>query len=652
MRAAKNILVVEDERVVARDIQRTLTDLGYDVPETAATAEQAIHLASEHCPDLVLMDIRIKGDRDGIETAGILRKRFGVPVIYLTAYADAPTVERAKATEPLGYLLKPVKANELRSVVEIALYRHEIEKRLREHEQWLATTLRTIADAVISTDPEGRINYMNPVAEALIGKRLDNALGRPCRDVLHLFDNRSGAALENPIDQALRAGKTITVEGSLANPDGSEHFVTDSTAPIVDDSGRILGAVMVFRDISEQKRLQRQLEQADRLASVGIIAAGAAHEVTSPLDVILANIRFVLDQIRTHKNELLASRDKQEHGRTDDIESALADALTGGERVRRIVTELKMFGRIVPGKTANVDLHEVLEHALELTQHELFPRARIVKVFAERILVEAESTRLVQVFVNILLNAAQAIPPDGRASNEVKIITSIDRAGHVVIEVHDTGAGMSPEVVKRAFEPFFTTKDVGQGTGLGLSICHGIIKSFAGEIEIKSHLGAGTVVRVTLPIAYTETDNSTRKNASPVTDGPRGYLLIVDDEPMTRLSVQRILGATHALTSPKTANEAIALIDGGVRFDLILCDVMMPGLTGMDIHQQLLSRHPDQARRMVFMTSGALPPEAVEFIRSVPNRCIEKPFDPAQLQRLVRELLGEHGIISRGEQKS
>jgi two-component system cell cycle sensor histidine kinase/response regulator CckA len=271
MRPAKYILVVEDERIVARDIQRSLADLGYDVPETAATAEQAILLATRRCPDLVLMDIRIKGDRDGIETAGILRRRFDVPVIYLTAYADAPTVERAKATEPLGYLLKPVKPDELRSAVEIALYRHVMEKQLRDRENWLATTLRSIGDAVISADPEGRINYMNPVAEDLIGLRLEHAIGRPSNEVLKLLDKLTRSSLENPMEHAMRVGKTISIEGFLALPAGGERIVTDSTSPIVDDRGRILGAVMVFRDVSEQKRLQLQLEHADRLASVGII---------------------------------------------------------------------------------------------------------------------------------------------------------------------------------------------------------------------------------------------------------------------------------------------------------------------------------------------------------------------------------------------
>jgi PAS domain S-box-containing protein len=647
MRPAKYILVVEDERIVARDIQRSLADLGYDVPETAATAEQAILLATRRCPDLVLMDIRIKGDRDGIETAGILRRRFDVPVIYLTAYADAPTVERAKATEPLGYLLKPVKPDELRSAVEIALYRHVMEKQLRDRENWLATTLRSIGDAVISADPEGRINYMNPVAEDLIGLRLEHAIGRPSNEVLKLLDKLTRSSLENPMEHAMRVGKTISIEGFLALPAGGERIVTDSTSPIVDDRGRILGAVMVFRDVSEQKRLQLQLEHADRLASVGILAAGVAHEVNNPLAFILSNTRFALDEVRRRHADMPIARGSPDGDWAAKVEDALEDALKGIDRVRRIAADLKAFCRNVPDATAAIDLHEVLEHALALAGPELNQHARIVKKFGAIPAVEAESTRLEQVFVNILLNAAHAMPAHGGEANQVAIVTSTDGSGRAVVEVRDTGPGMTPEVLKRVFEPFFTTKDAGHGSGLGLSICHGIVRSYGGEIEIASQPGKGTVVRVALPATRMPLSEAAPAVEPPVPAGPRGYLLVIDDEPMIRTCIRRLLEDEHAITCPKTATEALALIDGGMRFDLILCDVLMPGLSGIDLHAELLSRHPDQARRMAFMSGGVFTPRAIEFMRLIPNRRIEKPFDVAQLKLLVRGMITDNGLIPR-----
>ncbi|HSY38506.1 MAG TPA: response regulator, partial [Polyangia bacterium] len=238
---SKTILVVEDERVVARDIQRSLVDLGYQVPATASSAEQAIRLASERCPDLVLMDIRIKGERDGIEAATILRKRFDVPIVYLTAYADEATVERAKLTQPFGYLMKPVKTYELRSAVEIALFKHEMDKQLRDRERWLATTMRSIGDAIISTDAAGRINYMNPVAEALTGWSAEQAFGRMSEEVLRLErDDRGRTPMANPLQVVLDEGRPLNVDGILVHAAGPDCFISDSARPILGDGGSVL----------------------------------------------------------------------------------------------------------------------------------------------------------------------------------------------------------------------------------------------------------------------------------------------------------------------------------------------------------------------------------------------------------------------------
>jgi CheY-like chemotaxis protein len=167
---AHSILIVEDERIVAKDLQQTLAGMGYDAFAIASSADEALARASARCPDVVLMDIRIKGQRDGVEAAEILRARFGVPVVYLTAHADDATIERATRSEPYGYLLKPVKAAELRSAIEVSIYRHAMEKRLREREKWFSTTLRSLSDAVMTVDLAGNVSFMNPAAEQLTGE--------------------------------------------------------------------------------------------------------------------------------------------------------------------------------------------------------------------------------------------------------------------------------------------------------------------------------------------------------------------------------------------------------------------------------------------------------------------------------------------------
>jgi len=292
------ILIVEDERIVATDIQQTLLDLGYDAFAIASSAEEAISYASQRCPDLVLMDIRINGEHDGIEAAEMLRSRFHVPIVYLTANADAGTIERAKKTEPYGYLKKPVRSADLRSVVEVSLYKHEAEKRLRESEHWFSTTLHSIADAVITVDVLGNVTFMNPAAEALTGTHAEAACGKPIADALHLIDEHA-AGREPPALTSLREGRSIArEEGNLLNlSTGEVRVVNHSAARVTDESNQTLGAVMVFGDITEQKKLQKQLELTDRLASLGTMAAGVAHEINNPLAIVVTNARFLMEEL-------------------------------------------------------------------------------------------------------------------------------------------------------------------------------------------------------------------------------------------------------------------------------------------------------------------------------------------------------------------
>jgi len=651
MNASKRILVVEDERIVARDIQRSLTDLGYQVPVTAATSEQALRLVGEHCPDLVLMDVRLKGDVDGIDTAALLKEKFEVPIVYLTAYADALTVERAKATEPLGYVLKPLRPNELRSTVELALYRHEMEKRLREREHWLTTTLRSIGDAVISTDEQGLVTYLNPTAEALLGVQRTEALGRRCQELIELVDEHSRQPMENPVTTVLRELKPTQIEGALLGGGGRVHLLANSTSPIVDERGRVLGAVMVFQDVTEQRRLRQRLDRADRLASTATVASGIAHEVNNPLAFVVANLAFVLDEIRHFgsSSSPLPSGENWCKG----VETALLEAQQGAARVCQIVADLRSFSATeserestgILGVRERVDVRETLDWALGMAASAL-RAVNVVRDFETVPVVIGDATRLGLALVNILVNAAESMAMAGHELRRVTLVTRTHEEGDVMIEICDTGIGMRADVSRRALEPFFTTKEAGRGRGLGLSICHGIATSMGGTIELESEVGRGTVVRLRLPACV---NPSPRVAPTIVERAVRGYVLIVDDEVMMRSVLQRVLGKHHELTCPKTSPEALALIDGGLRFDLILCDLMMPLLSGPAFHAELVRRHPDQARRTVFLTGGAVRPEVLEFLHSSQKPCLQKPFDPVQLCEVVSRLVNDLGIIERAE---
>jgi two-component system cell cycle sensor histidine kinase/response regulator CckA len=635
---SRHVLVVEDERVVAKDLQRTLTNLGYEVPVTVATADDAIRAASARCPDLVLMDIRIKGARDGIETAEILKSQFDVPVVYLTAYADQQTVARAKLTEPHAYLLKPVKVDELRTAVEIAIYKHQMERRHRERERWFATTLRSIGDAVISTDAEGCITLMNPMAESMTGFQTSEVRGKRLGEIMRLVDENTQEVVEDPVAQVLRAGKVLHVRGAIVAKSGEQRIMADSAAPILDEAGKLLGVVVVFRDVSESRRLQRRLEFAERLASLGTLAAGVAHELNNPLSFVVANVDFALKELQRAEPELKA------FPWFEDLVHALSEAQVGVERVTQIVAELRSFARPATAPFGRLDVNRVVSSALDMVAHQL-GRVRVTTTYNTVPSVLANETRLGQVFMNLLVNAGQAVAAQGGGLGEIHVRTGTSRDGQVLIEVRDDGCGMAPEVLKRIFDPFFTTKEPGRGTGLGLAVCHGIVTSLGGDIEAQSKVGEGTTFFVSLPAAPPEATATSTPEAVPT--GSAARVLVVDDEPLVRNTLSRMLARDYRITVAHDAADALAMVSRGDRFDVILSDVSMAGMSGIELHDALSTSHPDQAQRMVFLSGGAFSGETIDFLRQMAQRHLEKPFALSQLRGLIAEQLERLGRCVR-----
>jgi PAS domain S-box-containing protein len=262
-KTVKQILVVEDEIIIAEDIQRKLKKMGYVVPVIVSSGEEAIKKTEENNPDLVLMDIVVYGKTDGIEAAEQIRSHFDIPVVYLTAFADEKTLERAKLTEPFGYLIKPFKEKELQITIEIALYKHKMEKRLKESERrlresnlWLAAVIKSIGDAVIATDPEGTIRLMNPIAEAMTGWKQEEAFGKPLTTVFNII-SEIDKMIENPVTKAIRedsfyglADRTV-----LITKEGLKIPIDIIGSIIKDYRDNIIGVVLSFYDIIERNRI-------------------------------------------------------------------------------------------------------------------------------------------------------------------------------------------------------------------------------------------------------------------------------------------------------------------------------------------------------------------------------------------------------------
>ncbi|MEZ5292282.1 MAG: response regulator [Vicinamibacterales bacterium] len=629
------ILIVEDERLVALDLKHTLSDFGFTGAALAASADEALARAAERPPHLVLMDIRIEGNRDGIETAEALKARYDVPVVFLTAHADETTLQRAKATLPHGYLLKPVKAAELRTAVEVSLVRHDMERRQREREEWFSATLESIADAVVAVGLDGRVAFMNAAAAALTGAPVGPSVGKPVSEVLR-FEGEA-PDWELPVLRALRTGETVSVdEGRLVNlATRAPHVVTDSAAPVIDSrSRRTLGAVMVFSDVTERQELRARLELTERLASIGTMAAGVAHEVNNPLAVVVANTDYV-KSILARRSAVAADADAGPAGADlAHMTAALGDVESAAGRIGQIVSDLKAFARPASDDAGPADVVATIEWALRATVHEFKTRAHVERRLMPVPPAAINPVRLGQIVLNLLTNAVQAIAPGRVAENAVTVTTAVDARGRVVIEVRDTGSGIAPDVRGHIFEPFFTTKRDDGGTGLGLAICHGIVVSVGGEIAVESTPGAGSCFRVVLPAA------AVRMPAGQVQPGvevPAGVrVLAVDDEPLLIDVIARMLPGADVKTTTD-ASDALALIEGGASFEVIFVDVAMPAMSGIEFFRRLRDRSPELAVRVVFMSGGVFDREFEAFLKTVPNRRIGKPFGMEEIRRLVAD---------------
>jgi len=501
----------------------------------------------------------------------------------------------------------------------------------------LERLIEAIGDGLVAVDREGRVTRLTPRAEALTGMSAVEAHGKPLSEVVHVVGVEDRGTLEDLVSRALRgeaAARCPGVHAVLVAKGGTQRAILDTAVPLRNGSGEVTGALLVLRDTGprraaeeEQARFQAQLVFSERMASMGTLSGGLAHEINNPLASVLANLSLL-------EQELAKVLPDTEH--TRDLLDAVAEAHRGAERVAQIVRGLKVFSRGLDERRQPLSIARVADQVLHLLANELRHRARVVRDFHEAPEVEASEAHLGQVLVNLVLNAAQSIPEGEADKNQVTVSVRRGEAGDVVLEVRDTGAGMRPEVLARVFDPFFTTRPVGSGSGLGLSICHGIVTSLGGHIEAESVLGRGSAFRVTLPAAKSEM--RVQQRTPPPSGTRRGRILLVEDDPLVARAVRRTLSRDHDVVFVESGRAALQAI-AKEKFDLVISDLMMPEMTGMDLHAELSRTHPDIASRMVFFYGGAFTTAAREFLRRVPNVQVEKPFDPAQLRELIARLL-------------
>jgi PAS domain S-box-containing protein len=634
---SRSIMVVEDEILIAQDIRRILTGFGYDVLPLVATGSDALSTAEARSPDLVLMDIKLKGSMDGIETAARLQEKHRTAIVYLTSHSDETTLARAMQTNPFGYILKPFTDRELRMCIEVALSKQELESRLIAGERWFSTTLQSIGDAVIATDEREVIKFMNAAAETLTGWQTGDAVGRKLCEVVHLVDH-DNKRLPDPVTTGLRSSfAAMLPHGSeIVSKSGRRLPIDDTATVIKDDRGVVLGRVVVFRDITDRVKMEKRLAFSERLSALGTMAAELAHEINNPLAYVTLNVTFVLDALAAvGPDGAPAFRPTREH--VEELRKALQEASAGCASARKIVQDMRRFARVDNGVRTLVDLPDVLNAAARMTANAIRHHALLRFAYGTTPFVEADEGQLIQVFTNLLVNAYHAIGEGNSTEHEIRIVTFTEEGGRAVVEVHDTGCGIPRENLSGIFDPFFTTKKVDEGTGLGLSICQGIVSGLGGRIMVDSEVGRGSIFRVVLPPAGRKREEP---DSSPAIASPpqRGRVLVVDDEVALGNALGRVLEREHTVVVEADAREALARL-GKETFDVIFCDLMMPRMSGVEFYETLARANPAAARRVVFMTGGAFTARSRSFLASVANVSIAKPFDVESLRAIIRDFL-------------
>ncbi len=642
-----DILIVEDEALVAADLGDRLREMGYTVSAELSSGEEALEKISQLRPDLILMDIVLDGEMDGIEAARQVRRRWDTPVVFLTAHADNNTLRRARVAEPFGYVIKPFAEAELHATVEMALFKHKADSQLRKMEQWLATTLRSIGDGVMTTDELARVTFLNPVAERLTGWKLLEAAGRTSAEVLRLVHRQTGEPVADPAQRAIGGGSPVTMppQTALRSRDGLETPVDDSAAPIRDEDGRVRGAVVVFRDCSEQTRLEEErrhleekMREAQKLESLGLMAGGIAHDFNNLLTGIMGNA--ALCRLQLH--------------RSNPLHENLQKIQTTGQRAADLCKQMLAYAG--KGKIAHaaVEMSALVGETVRLVNLSVSKKVAVKFDLASGLRpVEGDPTQLQQVVMNLVINASEAI---GERPGEIRITTGIQTmeprefatavlapelpgGDYLFVQVSDTGDGMSPETLAKIFDPFFTTKFTGRGLGLAATI--GIVRAHHGALFVESAPGKGSTFRLLLPAStrVTEETPAAVPGAEPAPLRGIGRILLVDDEEDVR-SVTRDMLELCGFEVIEACNGRDALklcTERAEPFRLVLMDITMPDMNGVETFEELHRLYP---RLPVLLMSGYSQQEAaVRFGDASGSDFLQKPFLPSQLEEKLRRLL-------------
>jgi len=639
-------MLVDDEAVITTQLEERLTSMGYEVIGSASSGLEAVSMARNLKPDIILMDIVMPGKLNGIDAAETIRTELDIPVIFLTAYAEDKHIKRAKNVEAFGYLVKPCHEREIRASIEVALYKKHMERQLRASEEKYRSVVDTAADAIIIADSDRNIVSWNHVAELMFGYSVNESAGKPFTLIM---PEHTGQELENAMDCIVSTGKSDilgkTVEYSGLRKDGSEFPVELSLATW--QTKEDIFFTFIMRDITERKRVEEALKesnhfleealaelrqtqlqviQQERLRALGQMASGIVHDFNNALTPILG----YTDLMRTVPGMLNDTENVKNY--LDIINTAAKDSAEITRNLRSFYsqhTEIDIFAPVNPT--------QLIEQAIELAQ----PRWKN-QALASGIIINIETdlravppvsgseTELREMLINLIFNAVDAMPEGGT----ITMRTYSDEE-HVIIAISDTGKGMTEEVKERCFEPFFSTKD-DRGAGLGLAVVYGIIQRHEGRIEIESEESKGTTFIVCLPIqgeAQVEEEREEKVTVRPL------HILLVEDRPMVRDIIRELLFLDrHTVETANNGRKGLAKFHEG-KFDLVLTDRAMPDMNGDELATAIKQAAPKQ---YVIMLTGY--GEMMKYIGEIPegvDELLSKPITINDLRKALTKVIVE-----------
>ncbi len=634
------ILVVEDELIVAKDIKNTLNDMGYNVCDIVTSGEEAIKKTNKLKPDLVLMDIVLGDEIDGVNAAKKIKDRFNIPIIYLTAYADDTILERAKITEPFGYIIKPFEENDLKSTIDIALYKHKIESKLKESEKKYRTLTENINVGIYrnTSGQEGKFIEANPAIIKMFGYKNKKEFLK--LNVSELY--------QNPEDRKKfsknmsRHGFAINEEIKLKRKDGTLLIASVSAVAVKDEKGEVKYFDGIIEDITQRKQLEKDKEkvqsllfETQKMEAIRRLAGGVAHEFNNLLTGIMGFSDLLLYQI----------------GNQPSLRKDIESIKKAAKKAASLSTQLLTFSLRYEVQMKVLDINNTISSIHRMVQNLLGENIKLIVLLDPALeKVNADSGLINQIIINLVTNAQDAMPEGGKLTisteniilneDECKSIPYSHPGKFVCLTLTDTGVGMDQDGIHRMFEPFFGTKEIGKGTGLGLSVVYGIVKQHEGWINVESKPGHGSTLKIYFPVTSEKPEEETRKTIKKEQfDGCGRRILVVEDEEIVRELASRVFRENgYIVLEASNSQEALAIFNKEKgEFHLVFSDVVMPGENGIQLVDKLLSQKPEL--KVLFSSGYADDKSQRAIIIEKGFQFLQKPYTPDELLQNVEQII-------------